>query len=263
MVDYDERHLRLVNEMNTILRELKDMEKSYLEKHVDKNCDFETRHKFIENLYGEREWLDLMSHYMKKWESFVRFYKEYLIKECQNLTYKKDKIIALELAFGGSRVYEFRNLMVEAVGCTRRYASRFMWSSGAPPNPNSANMVGINDFGCVYDMRYYLEKKHRELRPGIDVEKRVFKRDGYKCVRCCSEQDIEIHHIIPVCNPISTSKMENLASLCRGCHLKAHLGDFASLGRDYDLAYSSQHEFWEKWVRGEKTRATGYHEIGE
>ncbi len=40
----------------------------------------------------------------------------------------------------------------------------------------------------------------------------VFRRDGWKCVRCGSQEDLELHHLI------KKDVARNLVTLCAPCH---------------------------------------------
>ena len=57
-------------------------------------------------------------------------------------------------------------------------------------------------------------------RGAQQVRQRVLKRDGYKCTRCGSTDDLEIHHVIPAADGGPTS-MENLIVLCHQHHGEA------------------------------------------
>lgn len=51
----------------------------------------------------------------------------------------------------------------------------------------------------------------------------VSKRDGYKCVKCGSNENIEIHHIVRwVDAPQLRIMVENGITLCASCHKKEH-----------------------------------------
>lgn len=51
------------------------------------------------------------------------------------------------------------------------------------------------------------------------VRERVFRRDGYRCVRCGSEQQLECDHVLEVrCGGCPDD--DNLRTLCRPCHIK-------------------------------------------
>ena len=49
------------------------------------------------------------------------------------------------------------------------------------------------------------------------IRKLVFIRDKYRCVKCGSKKDLELHHIIPD-EMISSNGPKNLQLLCRRCN---------------------------------------------
>lgn len=46
---------------------------------------------------------------------------------------------------------------------------------------------------------------------------------GHKCANCGSEEDIEYHHIVPLCVG-GTDRITNIVALCHACHAAAHNG---------------------------------------
>ena len=44
---------------------------------------------------------------------------------------------------------------------------------------------------------------------------------GYVCLNCGSDTDIELHHIVPLCNG-GSHQARNIVPLCYKCHCKAH-----------------------------------------
>lgn len=80
----------------------------------------------------------------------------------------------------------------------------------------------------------YEEEKHAskiqyEKARGISSAKaeRVFDRCGRKCVECGSEEELEIHHRVPVAEG-GTHDEDNLETLCRSCHMEKHRKDTPS-----------------------------------
>lgn len=68
------------------------------------------------------------------------------------------------------------------------------------------------------------------------VIRAVYKRDGYKCLRCGSghvgKKKLHAHHIKPWAgNPDVRFDLDNLVTLCRECHEWVHSS--ANLSRDY------------------------------
>ena len=63
------------------------------------------------------------------------------------------------------------------------------------------------------------EKKSHQVRPDDwDVRKSfVLERDGYKCVKCGSYENLHVHHKVPVSIKPDHSE-DNLITLCIHCH---------------------------------------------
>ena len=51
------------------------------------------------------------------------------------------------------------------------------------------------------------------------LRNKVFARDGYKCLKCGSTEDLQLDHIIPFSEG-GTTEEENLQTLCKLCNLK-------------------------------------------
>lgn len=51
--------------------------------------------------------------------------------------------------------------------------------------------------------------------------KAVLFRDENQCQKCARTDGLEVHHIIPVCEG-GTNAMDNLITLCSGCHGEWH-----------------------------------------
>lgn len=58
--------------------------------------------------------------------------------------------------------------------------------------------------------------KRNPLTKSIKFE--VFKRDGYKCVACKTDEKLEIEHKIPISRG-GTDDLENLETLCKSCNI--------------------------------------------
>lgn len=65
-----------------------------------------------------------------------------------------------------------------------------------------------------YDTEY-ARIKANQLKPY------VFARDGVKCVKCSSEDELNVHHIRPL-SKRGLSIMDNMITLCKPCHVEIH-----------------------------------------
>ena len=66
---------------------------------------------------------------------------------------------------------------------------------------------------------------HRGHRPNSSEWKylriKILNRDGNKCVRCGSNNNLRIHHIKPV-DLEGSNELDNLETLCSTCHKSEH-----------------------------------------
>ena len=46
-------------------------------------------------------------------------------------------------------------------------------------------------------------------------------RDGHRCRKCGRAGRLEVHHQVP-CSDGGTHDLDNLVTLCRGCHIALH-----------------------------------------
>lgn len=96
-----------------------------------------------------------------------------------------------------------------------------------------------DDYGAV--KRYSSSRK--SIPPSL--REAVYERDNRRCVRCSSDIDLEIHHVIPVSHGGLNFK-ENLTVLCSDCNYDAHGGDYSSRRTVYD----GKDEFWNSFIEG-------------
>ncbi|MDE2667223.1 MAG: HNH endonuclease signature motif containing protein [Acidobacteriota bacterium] len=54
------------------------------------------------------------------------------------------------------------------------------------------------------------------------VRRRELKRTGYRCERCGKAGRLEVHHKRPLHRGGDAYAADNLAVLCRRCHIEAH-----------------------------------------
>lgn len=77
----------------------------------------------------------------------------------------------------------------------------------------------------------YRKKKNKTLRRGnyylwVQITKKVFNRDGYKCIICGYSKHLSCHHILAV-KKGGTDKENNLITLCPNCHAEADAGEIS------------------------------------
>ena len=69
-----------------------------------------------------------------------------------------------------------------------------------------------------------MSRHHRRLSgPAWDRARRAaLDRDGWRC-RCGSPLDLEVHHVVALDKGGAPFALDNLQTLCRGCHIAVHL----------------------------------------
>ncbi len=69
-----------------------------------------------------------------------------------------------------------------------------------------------------------ITKRAIKIRRGMrDIRPQIMARDGYRCRVCAGRKRLEMHHIIPVwARPDLILEPENIATICRACHLKTY-----------------------------------------
>lgn len=53
------------------------------------------------------------------------------------------------------------------------------------------------------------------------LKNRVLNRDGWKCQCCGSRKDLHVHHLVRR-SQLGPDALENLMTLCSGCHRRVH-----------------------------------------
>jgi hypothetical protein len=114
-------------------------------------------------------------------------------------------------------------LVAEAVGCSVQYARRFSYDGQRG----------------AYEKGWSKSTQNEKVSPGTRT--RIISRDGRVCLRCETEEELEVHHITPVSQG-GQNKDSNLATLCSDCHQAAHGGSKTSGRTAYD------EEEFEEWL---------------
>jgi len=65
---------------------------------------------------------------------------------------------------------------------------------------------------------------NREVQP--ELRKMVFKRDGYKCIKCRSNESLHCHHVEGIrWNPLESADIDACITVCSDCHKEIHKKD--------------------------------------
>jgi len=54
------------------------------------------------------------------------------------------------------------------------------------------------------------------------ARREALERDGYLCHTCNSADDLIVHHVIEISPGMDPYNVDNLQTLCRGCHAREH-----------------------------------------
>ena len=71
--------------------------------------------------------------------------------------------------------------------------------------------------------RHHADHKRIPWRQWARVRRAVLDRDGWRCRRCGYPDGLECHHVEPLAQGGSPLELANLETVCRDCHLSAHL----------------------------------------
>jgi len=89
------------------------------------------------------------------------------------------------------------------------YSNRFNYRKKFKPNVKANKKSKTNE-----------RKRTKLYTENWDViRKRVYQRDGYRCVMCGKKGKLHAHHIIPV-RISKDNSLNNLVSVCNKCHRK-------------------------------------------
>ena len=215
-------------------RQIREVERDILEPYVGRKClstslsenapgtlgaisdeeipDDYTKEDLYRIVRQNEEWIRLKNELDEIQAIFSTFLEE---RDLQDESYKS-QIIAIKRECG-------RNLsdweISKFLGCSADYVRKFTASW--------AEEGGVR------------EQRPPESTIPDQLRQEVLKRDS-SCVRCHTNTDLEVHHIIPVRNGGKPDE-ENLAVLCQNCHLEAHGGSWNG------VRYETRDEFW-SWV---------------
>jgi len=219
---------KLLQQRDDIARQLRMREKQLLEPYVGEKCLSTTFSSCVSGTVESLPADDIPASFSKKelyqivlrdedWRSLQASYAEidsqfteYLESRDLTVSTKKEKIIQIKKEYG----HAVSNTdIARLVGCSSDYARKFS------PSFSDDNAVR--------------EQRPTELEVNEKLRQEILTRDG-SCVRCQSESNLEVHHIIPV-RLEGEAIAKNLATLCHECHMDIH---------KRGLQYRTLNEFW-------------------
>ena len=71
--------------------------------------------------------------------------------------------------------------------------------------------------------RHHRNHRLAPWRRWARVRRAALDRDGWRCTRCGSPAELEVHHVVPLDRGGAALDLGNLRTVCRGCHLSAHM----------------------------------------
>ena len=71
--------------------------------------------------------------------------------------------------------------------------------------------------------RHHDDHKAIPWRVWARVRRLVLTRDRWRCRACGHPGDLEVHHVVRLADGGAPLALDNLRTLCRSCHLSAHL----------------------------------------
>lgn len=77
-------------------------------------------------------------------------------------------------------------------------------------------------------MQQAFQKKKFYTENWEGIRKRVYQRDGHRCVMCGKKGKLHAHHIVPV-KISKDNSLNNLVSVCETCHRKLEAVGFRIL----------------------------------
>lgn len=103
--------------------------------------------------------------------------------------------------------------------------------------PDTQLAKAIRDLQNEIDSKAFILKALREQYDASEIDyyeylkteawqeqrAKIFKRDGFRCVCCEAEKNLEVHHV--TYKNLGAEEVSDLVTLCRVCHEKLHAGE--------------------------------------
>jgi len=112
-----------------------------------------------------------------------------------------------------------------------RRVLKFKRVPAPPPQPKEDKKSPEYIEKCFEERWVKKRKKNRKLHTTLllrldawkSLRLRVFERDGHRCLRCGSDQNLQADHILPKASfPFLTFDINNLQTLCQPCNFWKH-----------------------------------------
>lgn len=109
---------------------------------------------------------------------------------------------------------------------------------------NPRKHVDAISFTTNTSKKYVRDVLSGRIEHGLTNKERkdILERDDYQCKLCSEENNLEVHHVIPVANG-GGKYSKNLCTLCSDCHFTTAHGKNTST-----ISYETQAEFWEEII---------------
>ena len=91
------------------------------------------------------------------------------------------------------------------------------------------------DCGRAYDRALSRQKRARRARNSAqwqNARAAAKQRDGARCVHCGATEGLQVHHVVRLEDGGAAFELNNLVTLCVGCHGEQHRGEPGSTGRE-------------------------------
>ena len=97
------------------------------------------------------------------------------------------------------------------------------FSGGGKLDRDSAKGLSMQDSLNSACLREKRPRRKLDPKKYAIVRTRVLERDGWRCKECGSMESLQVHHMKPR-SRLGGDVMQNLITLCVGCHGKCHGG---------------------------------------
>ncbi len=218
-----ERHEELLSSLNEIKQERRNAIEDLCDDmgldYDDINDRIDASQEFRETEYSD-ELNNRTSKVLSRLAEFYSMLLEQKFEDPQSRK-KKDQIGLIKSILGDNAEDK---AIIEATGASRRYVKDFKAFAEVEINDSKLGRRSYSSEGfqegepAVVLQRY----QRQQNRMSGSIRNEVLDRDGHECLRCGSNDELQVHHMTPVSSGGSHTK-ENLATLCADCNNDARL----------------------------------------